>query len=373
MIAGFTSFAITAFFQSSARYHCSRRIRTCFAQLARRHQQMTWMLGRYPGRARLRTEIEGIAIATRLEIGRVAFLNSSVAPSVQSAFNLLRGAQEEELTSGVLDRLFVRFTKADQRSDTRQAVQQAYQAAFNETPCVFLAHERDLLELGHCFVFQSVTQFMRQDGLYHSDHRATIETVRRHLQQEIGRYEKYRFFVTPRAVLGSIPYLTFYYTGAEPNRRIEIYLEEYTNVKPVFVSPQEFLERREDFIDLDDYERGSRRFGGLWVLQGDVVRHLQPAQVSLLYLFFNHKVQPDMHIKASWGELLDRQKQSTHVARTARRSEVFLEMNLEELVQHQLVLHENGRFRLHPNFQQFKQVAFYVPGEFRKNPRQQQP
>jgi len=365
MRLGPLTFAITSLFRSNARYHCSRRVRKEFAELARTRREITWMLGRYPGVARLRTEVDGIAVASRIEIGRVVFRESSIRESIQGAFELLRMAEESRLTSGILDRLLVRFTRADQRPDIRAMIRDAYLSVFAEQECTFLAHERDLIEIGHCSVFQTVTQFIRQDGLYHSGHRAAIEAVRRHLQKEVGRYENYRFAVKPRAVLGGIPSLEFYYTGAQPNRRVEIYLAEYAQVKPIFVPAREFEAHREQFIDLDDYERGSRRFGGLWVLQEDVVRSLTPPQVSLLCLFFNHKMHPDLDRSFSWSELASRQEASPHISRSARRSEAFLETNLEELVNRQFVREANRQFRLHPRFAEFKQVAFYVPGEFR--------
>jgi hypothetical protein len=362
-----TTFAITVFYQANARYHCSRRIRKRFDELARTYFSPTWMLGRYGGKARLRTEIEGIAVATRVEIGRVAFREESAGQLLASAFALLRQAHEQGLTSGILDRLFVRFPKADQRLAVREEIQRACATIFAGKPCIFLAHERDLLELGHCFVFQTVTQYMRQDGLYHSDHRATIGTVRRHLQQEVGRYENYRFFVKPKAVHGSVPYLTFYYTGAGPNRKIEIFMEEYTKVRPVFVSAENFQAAREEFIDLEDYERGSRRFGGLWVLQNDIVRYLEPSELNLLYLFFNHKLQPALDLNLNWGELVERQRASPHINRTSRESEVFLEMNLEGLVKHRFIIEDKGRYQLHSEFPSFKQVAFYQLGQFPKS------
>ena len=45
------------------------------------------------------------------------------------------------------------------------------------------------------------------------------------------------------------------------------------------------------------------RFGGIWVLQGDLVRFLSPPQIGLIYLFFNEDLQPELDAYFSWEKL----------------------------------------------------------------------
>ena len=70
-------FDITAHFEPSAHFQYSRRVRKEFDVLARTYAKSTWMLGSHGGRARLQTDIKGIGVATRVEIGRLAFTGGS--------------------------------------------------------------------------------------------------------------------------------------------------------------------------------------------------------------------------------------------------------------------------------------------------------
>ncbi len=83
------------------------------------------------------------------------------------------------------------------------------------------------------------------------------------------------------------PEVTFCYTGPTPDHAVEVYLQTYVGETPEYVEPKLFQARRSRYVSLDDYERASRRFGSLWVLQGDVVRHLPAAHVGGLFLFFD--------------------------------------------------------------------------------------
>ena len=359
-------FDISAHFEPSAHFQYSRRIRNDFDELAKVYSKSTWMLGSHGGKARLQTDIQGIGVASRMEIGRLAFREGSQRELIQNAFELFREAQEKNLASGEVDRILVRFGKADKRFHERESIRLAFADVFREKECAFLIREEDLLELGQCIVYQTVVQYLREDGLYHSAHRERIEKVRRHLQQEVGRYENHKFYVLPEAVDGGIPKLVFCYTGEEADRRVEAFMEGYTEETPLFVPAPEFQTRRNSFVELVDYERASRRFGGLWVLQKDIVRHLFSQQVSLLYLFFDADLQPELERFFNWEELFVRQQSSPYIPRSARGSQTFLEMILEGLVRNGFVLQEGDAFRLQEGFEDFAHVSFYQLGEYRK-------
>lgn len=363
-----TTFDITAYFEPSAHFQYSRRVRNEFDVLAKSYSRSTWMLGSHGGQARLQTDIQGIGVGTRLEIGRLAFREGSQKEMIQNAFELFREAQERGLVSGPIDRLLVRFGKADQRPRERQAIRQAFIEAFGEGEGegAFLNREKDVLEVGHCVEYQTVVQYLREDGVYHSAHRNRIEKVRRHLQQEVGRYENFKFYVRPQTLEGEIPRLDFCYVGAASDRLVEAFMEGYTDEKPVFVPSGDFPHQRNRFVELEDYERASRRFGGLWVLQEDIVRYLFPQQVGLLYLFFDASLQPELGRSFTWEELHSRQQTSRFIPKAMRQSQTFLEMVLEGLVRNEFVVGEDEHFQLREGFERFKQVAFYQVGEFRK-------
>ncbi len=361
-----TVFDITAYYEPSAHFQYSRRIRDQFEHLAKQHYRSTWMLGRYGGLARMQTDIQGIGVATRIEVGRLVLREGRRQALIHSAFELFREAEEHGLVSGCIDRLLVYFPKADERPRERFYIGQAYAAVFAGVDCTFLNRELDLLELGHCVAYQSLVQYLREDGLYHSSHRGRIDTVHRHLQQEVGRYESYKFYVRPEAVAEGAPRLDFCYTGTVPDRKVEAFMQGYTGEQPVFVAPEDFRSERQSFVELTDYERASRRFGGLWILQQDIVRYLMPQQVNVLYLFMDEGLQPELDRVFSWDELFTRQRQSPYISRASRNSQTFLEMVLEGLVRNRFVLEDDGRFRLCPGFQDFQHVSFYQLGEYRK-------
>ena len=77
-------------------------------------------------------------------------------------------------------------------------MRKAYGEVFGGEACSFLAIDHGQLELGHCAVYQTIVQFMREDGRFHGTHRDSIETLLRHLHQEVGRYEDHKFYVLPR-------------------------------------------------------------------------------------------------------------------------------------------------------------------------------
>lgn len=361
-----TVFDITAHFEPSAHFQYSRKVRNDFSALAKEHARITWMLGRYGGKAQMQTDIQGIGVATRIEVGRLAFRASSQPALIQSAFQLFESSQEKGLASGRIDRILVHFAKADSRPHERESIRLAFGAAFGGSDCSFLCHDRHLLEVGQCVVYQSLVQYLREDGLYHSAHRNRIEIVRRHLQQEVGRYENYKFYVRPQRVEREIPKLDFCYTGATPDRRVEAFLEGYTEEHPLFVAPADFQAQRSHFVELNDYERASRRFGGLWVLLRDIVRYLQPQQIGVLYLFFDQQLQPELGRPFSWEELFARQRLSPYINRASRNSQTFLEIVMESLVRNRFVSLLPEGFVLTPGFEEFKHVTFYQLGEFRK-------
>ncbi len=359
-------FDITVYYEPSAHFRFTRKIRNDFGELARLHAQSTWLLGSHGGKARMQTDIQGIGLATRLEVGCLSLREGSQLQQLKSAFELSQAAGEQGLSSGKVERLLVRFPKAVMRPKERGQVRRAYSEIFDSPPCSFLALEPGLLELGHCSSYQSIVQFMREDGLFHSAHRDAIEIVLRHLHHEVGRYENHKFYVRPSAVVGSIPPIRFVYTGESRDRSIEAYIEGYTEIRPEFVVREEFQSERTAYIGLKDYERASRRFGGIWVLQGDLVRHLTPNQVGVLYLFFNADLQPEEGQYLSWEELHHRQGNSPHIGKSARLSPTFLDAVLEALLRDNFLVSSGNSFALYPEFVDFEHVSFYALGQYGK-------
>ena len=364
-----TVFDITARYEPSAHFQLSRRMRNQFDGLATAFYQSTWMLGSHGGKARMNSEIQGIGVATGVEVGRLVFRAGKLQSPIESAFELLRRTQEEQLASGALDRLRVGFSKADQRPLEREQIRRAFGRVFGGG-CSFVSgstrRQGDNLEVGHCVAYQTLEQYLREDGLYHHVHRDRIEGVRRHLHQEVGRYESHHFYVRPQAVPGDIPELVFCYTGDEPDKRVEAFMQGYTEERLTFVPADEFRARRDAYVDLRDYERASRRFGSLWVQQGDLVRSLAPEQISGLYLFLDEDQKPELGRFLSWDELFSRQQSSPYIHRASRNSQTFLEIVLEGLVRKGFVAESSGAYGLAPDFQDCQHVSFYHPGEYRK-------
>lgn len=359
-------FDITVYYEPSAHFRFTRKIRNDFDELARLHAQSTWLLGSHGGKARMQTDIQGIGLATRLEVGCLSLREGSQLQQLKSALELCRVAGEQGLSSGKIERLLVRFPKAVMRARERQHVHRAYREVFASPACSFLALEPGLLELGHCSSYQSIVQFMREDGLFHSSHRDAIEVLLRHLHHEVGRYENHKFYVRPSAVAGAIPEIRFVYTGDSRDRSIEAYIEGYTEIRPDFVGREEFQDQRASYIGLKDYERASRRFGGIWVLQDDLVRHLTPNQVGVLYLFFDSDLQPETDQYLSWDELHRRQASSPHIGKSARLSPTFLDAVLEALVRDNFLVKSDNSFAFYPGFVDFEHVSFYALGQYGK-------
>jgi hypothetical protein len=323
------------------------------------------MLGSYGGKARLQTDVQGIGVATRMEVGRLSLRRGRRRSLVQSAFELFREACDRGLGSGPVERILVRFPYASARPVERELIRQAYREAFGED-CAFLSCEQNLLELGHCTVYQSAVQYLREDGLYHSAHRDDIEQVQRQLHREVGRYENHKFYVRPSKGEEPVPDLAFCYTGERSDRTVEAYIEGYTEVRPEFVAPDVFQRDRAQYISLKDYERASRRFGGLWILQGDLVRFLPPSQIGVIYLFFDEDLQPDLDSYFSWEQLRALQQASKYIDPSLRKSPTFLDMVLESMVREGFLDHREGSYRLVPGFSQFQHVTFYQLGAYAK-------
>ena len=100
-----TLFDILAHFEPQAHYQFSRRVRNDFELLANRYYKSTWMLGSYGGKAHMHTDIRGIGVASRIEIGRLVLRESNFQALIESAFELFNQAQERHLASGKIDRL----------------------------------------------------------------------------------------------------------------------------------------------------------------------------------------------------------------------------------------------------------------------------
>jgi hypothetical protein len=366
-------FDLVAHYEPSAHFQFTRKVRNEFDTLADKYSRHTWLLGRHGGRAVMQTDIEGIGVACRVEIGRLVFRPSSRYDLIKSAMRMFREAQDNDLASGQVSRVLVNFPKADNKPYERDTVRQAFMDVFAEADgdedleCAFLAEEIDRLELGRCVEYQTLTNYLREDGHFHSAHRSRIEKVQRHLQQEVGRYENHRFFLrTHPSDAGQVPVIDFCYTGDSADIRVEAFMEGYTEEKMEFVCREDYLHHGSQFTGLADYERASRRFGKLWILQADLVRRLMPQQVSILYLFFDSEIQPELERTFTWDELSERQRASHFISRASRNSQTYLDMVLEGLVLNRFVEQVGEKYRLAPGFDTFSHVTFYQLGEFRK-------
>lgn len=298
-----TVFDIVTHYEPQAHYHFSRRLRNEFDVLAKKYYRSTWMLGSYGGKAHMQTDIRGIGVASCIEVGRLAMRLGKLPELLENVFELFLEAQTRELASGDIARIQVSFSKAVERSWERDCVAGAFSRVFG-MDCSFMSHSENQLELGQCVAYQTIVQYLRENGLYHSAHRNRIETVQRHLHQEVGRYENHKFYVRPTAVDNGVPLLQFCYTGEAPDSMVEAFMIGYTDEKPEFVPLEGYRSERGRYVTLDDYERASRRYGGLWVLQQDLVRYLFPQQVGVVYLFCDADGWPEEDRWFSWEELL---------------------------------------------------------------------
>ncbi|NKB70861.1 MAG: hypothetical protein GKR89_27640 [Candidatus Latescibacteria bacterium] len=356
---------LTAHFEPSAHFEYNRKKRRQFDDLAKRYKDSTWMLGSYGGKPQMRTDLQGIGVATRIEVGRLAWGQAQRQRQLARAFDLFQEAQKADLASGPVQRVLARFHRAAHRPEERQLVRQAWIEAFGGEECTFLGIDDDQVELGQCVSYQPLGQYLREDGIYHRVHRSRIEELGRHLQEEVGRYENHRFFVHPQGETEGVPGIEFGYTGEAADVAIEAFVAGYTGEKLVFWSPEDFAQSRSSFVSLKDYERASRRFGGLWILIGDMVKRLTAEQMALLYLFLDGDQRP-LAQPLSWGELVHRQGESEHIGRSLRQSATYLETCLEGLQRLGLVFQVQEGYALGPDFEQVQQVYFYPLGEFRK-------
>ena len=83
-------FDVTVYYEPSAHFRFTRKIRNDFEELARDHAQSTWLLGSHGGKARMQTDIQGIGLATRLEVGRLSLREGKQGELLRSAFLLCK-------------------------------------------------------------------------------------------------------------------------------------------------------------------------------------------------------------------------------------------------------------------------------------------
>ena len=140
----------------------------------------------------------------------------------------------------------------------------------------------------------------------------------------------------------------------------------YTDEALEFISAEDYESQRSQFSSLSDYERASRRFGGLWILQNDIVRRLYSQQVGALYLFFDEDRRPELDRVFSWDELFERQRESAYIPRASRNSQTFLDMVLEEMVRARFVTTKDDTYQLAAGFDSYKHVTFYQLDDYRK-------
>ena len=361
-----TVFDLAAHYEPSSEFAFSRKTRASFDKLAEQYKRSTLLLGRFGGRPVMQTQVQGIGVATRLEVGRLALRPSGAATLIQNAFEMFAECEARSLTSGKVEAVYVFFNGADGRAAERSKINNAFRAVFGHD-CSFLAVDRDVLALGQCVEYQTLPEYMREAGLFHSVHRNRVEKMHQHLQEEVGRYENHHFVVEPKAVPDDVPSVQFCYTGGRRERSIEVYVSEYTGEELSFVPAEEFAgEENGRYSTLEDYERASRRYGGLWVRQDNLVRRLEPQQLGALYLFCDSDSNPEEGHVFTWEDLVQRQHQSPHISRAVQNSETFLRTMLTELVRKRFILEERDRFRLAAGFSDFSHVDFFNLGEARR-------
>ena len=357
-----TVYDLAAHYEPRTDFSFSRKTRDSFDELASQYTRSTYLLGRYGGRAVMQTQVHGIGVATSLEVGRLVVRPQRAGVLLKDAFEMLAKCEAQQLTSGKVDSVSVHFRHADRRRADRNEIRTAFRDVFGDD-CSFLAVDLDVLALGHCTEYQSLSEYLREEGPFRSCHRHRVECVRQHLQREVGRYESYHFFTLSRCISGEQPSIQFCYTGEERDRGAEVYVAEYTDEELTFVPGAEIDTKSGIYATLEDYERASRRYGAVAVRQVDLVRRLEPPELAVIYLFCGEDRRPLLERFFRWDELLERQRQSPHINGGVRRSETFLETTVEVLLRKRFIVSDGEQFALAPGFDEFTHVHFSNLGE----------
>lgn len=356
---------LVAHYEPRSDFALSASIRKGLKKLGRRYTRATWMTGSHAGRPSIHTDMKGISIGTRIEVSRLSLRRKSRMGLVADVFRLFIEAADKGIASGPINRLTVKFPRADRRTEARAAVHEAFAEVFGGE-CCFMRKYEHYLYIGRAVVHQAMIHHLREDGPYHSDHQPRVERVQNELGRMPGRYEGYRFIVEPLFTPGARPEVKFCYSGEAPNRVIEVSMQQKTEEDLVYVPGDEVDNGAERFVSLSDYDHGSRRFGNLWFMQDGLIRSLDRDWLPLIYLFMDEKFEPMMDASFTWQELFDRQRDSQFVARTSRGSSTFLDICLDRLIYRNLIVREGRQYRLHPGFLDVQHVTFYELGQYDK-------
>ena len=359
------TYDLTAHYEPRAGFAVSPGVRRGLRDLARRHSRFTLMTGRHSGRPTLHTDIKGISVGTRLEVSRFVLRRSARRAVLAEALRLFHEASDLGVASGPVARLLVHFPRMLDRHPERQAAGEAYRDVFGRDCCFLTTYDR-FLELGQVVLHQTLLQHLAESGPYHSNHQPRVEAVRSELNKQAGQYENHRFFTRPIPSNGEVPGIEFCYSGEKTNRVVELAMSQKTEEQLVFVAPGEVNARPDDYVSLSDYERGSRRYGTLWVLQNDLVRPLDRQHAAALYLFLDDDLRPEMDTAFDWQQLYDRLQRCSYISRAQRQSPTYLDLMLHKLTRSGFLVEERSRYRLDDRFAGYQHVTFYSMGSFDK-------
>jgi hypothetical protein len=356
---------LAAHYEPRSDFALSARLRHDIKDLARKYGKPAWMTGAYSGKPTIHTDMKGIAIGTRIEMSSLITKPVQRQSRVADVFRCFVEAEERGISSGPIARMTVRFDHADRRVDLRVPIKEAFEEVFDST-CCFQFQFNNYLRIGRAVVHQGLVSHLREDGPYHSDHQPRVEKVRNELHRQPGRYEGYRYFVEPLFTPGEHPEVNFCYSGARPDRLIEVTLRQKGGEELKFLPESEVNADPGRFVSLTDYDLGARRFGNLWVMQEGRLRKIDRVWLPLVYLFMDEEFQPILDRSFSWEELYDRQRSSDFAPISSRQSTTFLDICIERLRERRMILRDSGRYRLHPDFLNIEHVTYYELGEFDK-------
>ena len=361
------TFDLVAHYQPRADFSLSPSVRRQLKDLGKRYSQATLMTGSHSGRPSLQTDIKGISVGTRIEISRLVFRRGKTREVLANAMRLFVEAAERGVASGPIKSIEMQYRKHLYRGEGREAARDAYRDVFGED-CCFLTTKKRKLELGRAVVHQSLLEHLREAGPYHSMHQNLVEAVRNELQKQPGRYEQHKFFVKPMVSGqdGDRPTVVFCYSGDARDQLVEVAMRSRAEATLEFVTPDDVKSHPEQYVSLEDYERAARRFGTLWVMQGDLIRPLERQHAAALYLFMDDDGQPLLDQSMTWQEMFDLLKHCGHVNRASRQSPTYLDVCLHQFERGGFVK-RNAReqtWRLNPGIVDYMHVTFYELGEY---------
>ena len=362
-----TTFDLVAHYEPRADFALSPGVRRSLDDLARRYTRATFMTGRHSGKPEMHTDIRGISVGTRIEVSRLVFRRSAQKRVLANTFRLFIEAAERGVASGPIRRLLINFHKPHERPQERLAAHQAFGEVFGGD-CCFLTTPHEHLELGQVVPHQSLIEHMLETGPYHSNHQSRVEAVENELSRQPGRYENHRFFVEPTraATDDGIPVVRFCYTGPKPDNLVEVAMRQKTEERLVFVPREQAEGEPQRYVSLGDYDRAARRYGTLWVLQGDLVRPLERSEAAAMYLFFSDDDQPEYEKRFTWQQLYDRMQQCRHINRACRHSPTYLDLSLDKLVRKDFLETDKQTYWLTPHFDSYVHVTFYELGTYER-------